>query len=154
MEATAQGTNELTVAARRELKEWITLSPGAKTMQWLRLVFLSMSAALLGCGGDKAVDTPVAAPTSSGTVLVMDGGTRTTAPAAVLGFVHGLHAIVLDGDRVFAGMSRIETTPGQDGAKTLTFPDGVTAQLVPAGAGFELRFSSGETIPLREQEAR
>ena len=84
----------------------------------------------------------------------MDAGTRATAPAAVIGFVHGLHAFVLDGDRVFAGMTPLDTTSGQNGARMLTFADGVSAQLVPAGNGFELRFSSGEAIPLREQEAR
>jgi hypothetical protein len=125
-------------------------------MQRLRLVLLMAAGAVLaGCGsGENPGKTAVAAPASSGTLLLMDPGTRATAPAAVVGFVHGVHAFVLDGDRVFAGMTPISTSRGQDGARTLTFSDGVSAQLVPASAGYELRFSGGETIPVREQEGR
>ncbi|MGH9348059.1 MAG: hypothetical protein ACRD26_12435 [Vicinamibacterales bacterium] len=117
-------------------------------------VFLGASA-LAGCGGGgDAGEAAVAAPASRGTLLLMDPGTRATAPAAVMGFVHGLNAIVVDGDRVYAGMTALQATRGQDGARTLTFADGVSAQMVPAEKGFELRFSSGETIPLCEEEAR
>lgn len=123
-------------------------------MQRSRWVFLSMAAAFLaGCGGgNDAAGGAVRAPASSGKVLVMDNGGRNTAPAAVLGFVHGVHTFVLDGDRVFAGMTPVKAAPGENGARTLTFDDGVTAQLIPTQSGFELRFASGESIALREQE--
>jgi hypothetical protein len=109
---------------------------------------------LMACGGGTAGETAVPAPSSSGRVLVMDLGARTTAAAELLGFVHGLHTIVLDGNRVYAGMTRIDAKEGQNGARTLTLAGGQTADLVPAGEGFELRFSSGETIAMRQQETK
>ena len=123
-------------------------------MQRSRWVFLSLLAAgLAGCGGgNDAGGGAVRAPASSGTVLVMDNAGRNNANAAVIGFVHGVHTFVLDGDSVFAGMTPVKAARGENGARTLTFEDGLSAQLVPTQTGFELRFSSGETIGLREQE--
>jgi hypothetical protein len=121
-------------------------------MQWLRYVIFPCQMALFAaCGGSGAADAPVAPPASRGTVLALDPAGRTTAAAALTAFVNGLDPIVLDGDEVFAGMTRIETTEGQNGARTLALTGGLTAQLVPAGEGFELRFANGEAIALRER---
>lgn len=122
-----------------------------------RAVLPALAAAgLAACssGGGDTEAKAAAPPPRSGTVLVMDGGSRATAPAAVLGFVHGMNAIVLDGDRVFAGMTPLDASRESSGARTLTLANGLTAQLVPADKGFELRFSDGATIALREQEGR
>jgi hypothetical protein len=123
-------------------------------MQRLRpaIALAALLASAAACSGGGGAAGPAAeVPSSGGTVLVMDGGTRTTAPAALLGFVYGLHTIVLDGDRIFAGMSRLETTEAAGGGHVITLSDGLTAQLVPAGDGFELRFSTGEAIALHRQ---
>jgi hypothetical protein len=84
----------------------------------------------------------------------MNAEGRGTAPAAVIGFVHGLHAFVLDGDRVFAGMTPLNAPRGQNGVRTLMLANGLSAQLVPVSSGFNLQFSSGESIALHEQAAR
>ena len=129
-------------------------------MQRLRLTFVFLAAAgLSACGGGSESGSAggggaVAAPTSTGTVLLMDGGDRRTAPAAVMGFVHGLNAVVVDGGRVYAGMTAIDATSGANGAMTLGLGQDFSAQIVPNGAGYDLRFSSGETIALKEGAAK
>jgi hypothetical protein len=123
-------------------------------MQWMSVRFLMLLIALgaAACGGgEKSGETPVRAPASSGTLLVMDNAARGTAAGAVVGFVNGVHTIVLDGDRVYAGMTRIDATAGPDGARVLPLGGGLTAQLVQNGDAYQLRFSTGETIQLRPE---
>ena len=120
----------------------------------LVLIALGAVSAAAACGGGTAPEQAAAPPTRSGTVLVVDGRARTTAAAEIAGFVHGLHTFVLDGNRVYAGMTRIDSTDGPNGARVLTLGGGLTAQLVPVGEGYELRFASGETLTLREQETK
>lgn len=124
-------------------------------MQWMRWCALALAApAAAACSGGSgnASETPVRAPARSGTVLVMDGGPRTTAPGEMLGFVHGLHRVVLDGDRIYAGMTAMDASRDGNGARAVTLANGLTAQLLPAEKGFQLKFSTGETVVLREHE--
>ena len=122
-------------------------------MQRLRFVIFSCHLALFAaCGGAGKDEAPVAPPASRGTVLAVDPSGRGTGPAALLAFIYGLDPIVLDGNDVFAGMTRLATGDGQNGGRTLTLAGGLTAQLVPSGNGFELRFANGESIAMRQQE--
>ncbi|HET9984464.1 MAG TPA: hypothetical protein VFQ38_12780 [Longimicrobiales bacterium] len=79
---------------------------------------------------------------------------RAAAPAALLAYVYGLHVVLLDGDAAFLGTTRLQLRRGADGSRAFTLGDGLTARLAPAGEAMELRFSSGETVPMREHDAR
>jgi hypothetical protein len=61
---------------------------------------------------------------------------------------------VLDGNEVFAGMTRFTTERGSDGGRSIKLANGLGAQLVPVGDSLELRFSTGETIPMHKQQDR
>lgn len=123
-------------------------------MQWMRFAALGGTlCAFLACGGGRPdPDAAVNPPSGAGTVLVMDDGAQAGAPAALMGFVHGLHIIVLDGDEVFAGMRRLEASGAAHGVRALALGEDLAAELVPAGDAFELRFSTGESVRLRPSD--
>ena len=77
---------------------------------------------------------------------------RAFIPGSIVAMVNGVHVMVVEGDRVYAGMTPLATTAGANGARTITFASGLTADLVTAGQGAELRFSSGERVPLRPRQ--
>lgn len=105
-------------------------------------------------GADSAGEV-ARAPTRAGEVWELDGSVgREGSPAAMLAYVNGLHVLVLDGNEAFAGMTRLRAEAGPSGAKTFKLADGLTAELAPAGDAMELRFSTGESIPMRRREAR
>lgn len=108
-----------------------------------------------GCeGSDGASESAAKVPSRSGDVWEIDGSAgRAASPAAMLAFVNGMHVLVIDGDDVFAGMQQLKANRAPDGVRTLQLADGSSADLVPSGATFELRFASGERIPLRKQPA-
>lgn len=110
------------------------------------LLFASMFAA--GCGKSG--------PSRSGEVWEIDPtGGRATAPAAVLAYVNGLHLVVLDGDRAFSGVTELKFESAPGGGRTVALANGLKATLVPAGADrMDLRFSSGESIPLQKKVIR
>ena len=62
--------------------------------------------------------------------------------------------VVVDGDDAYAGMTRLRAAKGADGARTFALANGLTAELAPVGEVMELRFSSGETLPMRRQPER
>jgi hypothetical protein len=133
------------------------------TLSRLNCIFVGLIGlsliALAACGrpdsSPSGVVAAVAAPASSGQVWEVDvAGGRAASPAAVLAFVQGLHVMVIDGNRVYAGLTPLKVAPGADGILTITLRGNLTAQIVPAGTGLQLRFSSGEAIALREQPAR
>jgi hypothetical protein len=105
-----------------------------------------------GCkGADGASESAAEVPARSGDVWEIDGSAgRTASPAAMLAFVNGMHVLVIDGDDVFAGTQRLKSNRAPDGVRTLQLADGSSADLVPNGDAFELRFASGERIPLRK----
>ena len=49
-------------------------------------------------------------------------------------------------------MTTLATKDGAGGAKTLTFSSGLTAEMVPSADGAEMRFSSGERVPVRARQ--
>jgi hypothetical protein len=73
-------------------------------------------------------------------------------PGAIVAFVNGVHVMVVDDDRVFAGMTPLESKSGSGGARTITFASGLSAEMVPSAQGAEMRFSSGERVPVRERQ--
>lgn len=116
-------------------------------------VFL-LAIGLAGCGkhGDARSEA-AAAPRHSGDVWETDkADDRKAAPATVLAFVNGLHTVVLDGNDVYAGTTRLSTTADTAGSgRVVTLSNGLSARLVPTGDAMELRFTSGESIPMRKQ---
>lgn len=102
-----------------------------------------------GCGGGEP-GAPSTPPARSGDVWAVPGpDDRAQVPGAVVAFVNGVHVFVLDGDRVFAGMSELAAATGANGTRVITFASGLSADLVPAADGMEMRFSSGERVVLR-----
>ena len=114
-----------------------------------------LAAALLGCaGGGSDAAAAVRVPERAGTVWELDrAADRAAAPAALLAYANGLHVVVVDGDAVFAGMTRLPTERRDDGVLALTLPNGGRAELVSGGDSLALRFASGERIPLRQRAA-
>lgn len=111
-----------------------------------RLLALAYAVA---CGGADAAPEAAKAPARAGEVwAVDDAGDRADSPAAMLAFAHGLHAIVLDGDDVYAGMTRLRVA-GDGGDRRIALGAGGEAVLVRAGDSLSLRFPSGETIALQ-----
>jgi len=119
-------------------------------------LFISTLVGVAGCdAGADSTGQVARAPTKAGEVWELDGSVgRERSPAAMLAYVNGLHVLVLDGNDAFAGMTRLRAEKGPDGTKTFRLADGLTAELAPAGDAMELRFSTGESIPLRRREAR
>lgn len=113
---------------------------------------------MAGCGGSRdagAAGEAARAPARAGQLwATAQASDRAAAPASLLAFVNGLHVMVLDGDEAFLGMTRLSAERGADGARALTLGDGTVARLIRAGDDLELRFSTGETIPMKKQEAR
>lgn len=118
--------------------------------------FISVLVAGAGCDrGAESAEQVARAPAKAGEVWELDGAVgREGSPAAMLAYVNGLHVLVLDGDDAFAGMTRLRAEKGPDGNKTFKLADGLTAELAEAGDAMELRFSTGESIPMRRREVR
>jgi hypothetical protein len=116
----------------------------------LFLPALAVLATACSGGGDGPATAKT--PRSAGDVFeIATPEDRETVPASVLAFVTGLHVMVRDGDRVYAGQTRLDLERQPDGARALTLGNGLTAQLVEEGDGFQLRFSTGETVMMRKQ---
>jgi hypothetical protein len=116
---------------------------------------LLASVAGAACGGaDKGTPGAVAAPPSrSGDIWEIQApAERTTVPGSIVAFVNGVHVMVVDGDQIFAGMTTLATKSGPSGGRTITFPSGLTADMVSSGQGAELRFSSGERVTVHERQ--
>lgn len=115
-----------------------------------------LAVGLAGCGehgaGDAAVTRP---PSRGGQVWETDKASdRRVAPATLVAFVNGLHTIVLDGHDVYAGNTRLHASDDSAGALAVPLANGLSARLVSSGDAMELRFSSGESVPLRKQTRR
>jgi hypothetical protein len=132
------------------------LSREEASAQMRRYGWVLMTLGVIGCGKHSGGDATVAkTPRSAGDVWETDkAADRQSAPATVLAFVNGLHTMVVDGNDVYAGTTRLGTTADSSGARVVVLGNGLTAQLAPAGEGMELRFSSGERVPLRKQARR
>lgn len=111
-----------------------------------------LPAACGGSVGGDAVQT-ARAPEKAGDVYELDGvEQRANAGASVLAYVEGLHVMVLDGNDAYAGMSKLRAEKGADGLRTFHLSGGLEASIVSSGDNLQLRFSSGETIPLKKRD--
>jgi len=117
-------------------------------------LFISTLLGVAACDrGAESAEQVTRAPAKAGEVWEVDGSVgREGSPAAMLAYVNGLHVLVLDGNEVFAGMTRLRADKSPDGTKTFSLADGLTAELAQAGDALELRFSTGESIPMRRRE--
>src|SRR5262245_16266196 len=107
---------------------------------------------LAGCsgGGGGEPGSTAPPPSRAGQVWeVQASADRAYVPGSIVAFVNGVHVMVVDDDRVYAGMTPLATASGSNGAKTITFASGLTAEMVPSAQGAEMRFSSGERVPVR-----
>lgn len=107
---------------------------------------------IIGCSRSNDARNTTTPPARSGDVWVVDSAaSRAEAPGAMLAFVNGLHVMVIDGDDIYAGTTKLRLHPSPDGGRMMDLGGGQTARLVQSGAGYELHFSSGETVRLRKQ---
>ncbi|HEY7189174.1 MAG TPA: hypothetical protein VH436_21600 [Vicinamibacterales bacterium] len=124
-----------------------------KTLFLLSCLLVSMAGAACG-GADKSAPGAVAAPPSrSGDIWEIQApAERTSVPGSIVAFVNGVHVMVVDGDQIYAGMTTLATKSGPNGGRTITFPSGLTADMVSGSQGAELRFSSGERVMVHERQ--
>lgn len=117
---------------------------------------LPLLATLAGCGAPGG-SAPEAArtPARAGEVWeVVATGDRATAGGELLAYIHGLHVVVLDGSTAYAGTTRLGATKGPGGERVFALAEGLEARLVEQGDSLELRFSTGEHVPMRKQSRR
>lgn len=113
------------------------------------LISLLALAAATACGSSGSSPGATRAPSKSGDVwIIANPDERASAPGAILAFVHGLHSFVLDGNDAYLGMTRVQARRGENGARVIAVPGAGEVQLVAVGDSLELRFPSGETVPL------
>jgi hypothetical protein len=70
----------------------------------------------------------------------------------MVAFANGLHVIVVDGDDVYAGMTKLHSEAAPGGGRSIKLDNGLVAQLVPSGDSLNLRFSTGESIRMHNRE--
>jgi hypothetical protein len=113
---------------------------------------LALLAAAGACGSDAAPQDAARAPARSGDVWVLGASNdRTQVTGALLAFVSGTHVLVVDGNDTYAGMRVTHGGKAPDGGQPLALAGGIEATLVPAGDSMELRFASGERLPLHKR---
>jgi hypothetical protein len=118
---------------------------------------IGVSAALLGalgCGGSDVPEDGNTArpPASAGQVWEVDHPDEPTGnPGALQAFVSGLHVVVVDGNELYAGMTRLDGTPKAGGSLVFQLSRGRTAELASAAEGLEIRFSTGEMVSLKKR---
>ena len=127
--------------------------PLQQTVRSLQTASLLAVVAILGCGGSGGGDSQAArAPAKAGDVWEIDkADDRAGAPAALLAYVSGVHLMVLDGNDAFAGMTRLTAQSKPGGGRMLQLSPSLDAELVSTPEGMELRFSTGETVPMRRK---
>jgi hypothetical protein len=109
------------------------------------------AAACGGGGGGGSASTGT--PGKSGDLWEINADAdRAELPAAALAYATGLHILLLDGGDVWTGMTRLSTTKGEGGTRTITLAGGLTATLTPAGDSLTLHFSTGEAIAMHRRE--
>ena len=123
----------------------VSLVPGT-------LITILALAITAGCGSSGNSAGATRAPAKSGDVRVIaNPDDRASAPAAVLAYVNGLHAFVLDGNDAYLGMTHLTARKGESGARVIAVPGTGDIAILTAGDSLELRFPGGETVPLRKQ---
>jgi hypothetical protein len=122
--------------------------------RWQFLIGSSMFC-IAACGGGSGGEEGAAAPppARSGEVwAVQNPDDRAATAGSIVAFVNGIHVMVVDGDQIYAGMTELTTKQGAGGGRTIAFPSGLSADLVPAAKGAELRFSTGERVAIGSRQ--
>jgi hypothetical protein len=122
--------------------------------QLLGGLMASLALCLGACGGGTEAGGAVTAPpTRSGEVwAVQSPDDRTAVAGSIVAFVNGVHVMVVDGEQIYAGMTELTTKEAAGGGRTIAFPSGLSADLVPSGQGAELRFSTGEKVAVGSRQ--
>jgi hypothetical protein len=116
-------------------------------------VIAASALVVAGCGGGAEPGSTAPPPSRAGQVWeVQPSEERAYIPGSIVAFVNGVHVMVVDDDRVYAGMTPLAISNGSNGGKTITFSSGLTAEMVTSAQGAEMRFSSGERVPLRTRQ--
>jgi hypothetical protein len=125
----------------------------AELDQRLFRVIAASALVVAGCGGGGEPGSTAPPPSRAGQVWeVQPSEERAYIPGSIVAFVNGVHVMVVDDDRVYAGMTPLAISNGSNGGKTITFSSGLTAEMVTSAQGAEMRFSSGERVPLRTRQ--
>jgi len=105
---------------------------------------------VVGCGGSaEAGKSAERAPSHAGEVwTIAREDDRAAVPAALTAYLNGMQTMVLDGSDAYAGMTKLHGDKSDGDGKLFTLANGVTATITPAGDSLQLRFSSGEVIPM------
>ncbi|HEY8327042.1 MAG TPA: hypothetical protein VIO59_01165 [Rhodanobacter sp.] len=129
-----------------------------RSIRWPCL--LAGSVLLTACGGTgpaadgaDAVVRPAPTPSRAGEAWELADAAvgQAPSPAAVAAFVEGLHSIVLDGDRVYAGSVRRQGDRQGDGSLVLALAGGGQARLVRDGDGYALDMGDGAAARLQRR---
>ncbi|MEO8563339.1 MAG: hypothetical protein ABI601_14745 [bacterium] len=121
-------------------------------LQPLQRITALLLCAAAACGGGGSADAPAAAPSRSGDVWELDSiDDRARTKAALLAFVSGTHVLLVDGNDTYAGMRLTSGGKAPDGGQPLVLGGGIEATLAPSGDAMQLRFASGETLPMRKR---
>ena len=110
---------------------------------------------LTACGGGSGGEggSVAAPPARSGEVwAVQNPDDRAATAGATVAFVNGIHVMVVDDDQIYAGMTELTTKESAGGGRTIAFPSGLSADLVPSGQNAELRFSTGERVAVSSRQ--
>jgi hypothetical protein len=130
----------------------VPLKRDMRSIRFLRATAAS-AVILAGCDGGGEPGSTAPPPARAGQVWeVQASEDRAYIPGSIVAFINGVHVMVVDGDRVHAGMTTLATKDGAGGAKTITFSSGLSAEMVPSADGAEMRFSSGERVPVRARQ--
>lgn len=106
----------------------------------------------MACGSRAGSETASTVPAHAGDVWELDSvAERSKAGADLLAFVSGAHVLLIDGDDTYAGTQLTRGGKAPDGGQPLTLGGGIRATVAPSGAAMQLRFATGETLPLRKR---
>lgn len=121
---------------------------------------LACSALLAACGGsgpategEDAAARPAETPARAGAAweLAAAGVADPPSPAVVAAFVEGLHSIVLDGERVYAGSLRHDAARQDDGSLSIALQGGLQARLAKDGDAYLLHLGDGDPARLQRR---
>jgi hypothetical protein len=121
---------------------------------------LACSVLLAACGGSGpaaegggTAARPAAPPARAGEAWELAGAGVADAPspAEVAAFVEGLHSIVLDGDRVYAGGNRHDAARQDDGSLSIALQSGLQARLARDGDAYLLHLGDGDPARLQRR---
>jgi hypothetical protein len=115
------------------------------------VLLLTTLVGMTGCKKSGSASETV--PASAGDLWEVDPTAgRPAMPGALLAYVNGLDVMVVDGDLVYAGMTPLKVEAKPNGVRAIKLAGNLEAELLPISDGkMDLRFSSGESVPMRKK---